>query len=271
MKEQSPYIEIKYRTLKDLQSPDFWDLFIELINKHQKEFNIKGQATSHADNPRYKPIEKEEILKTVNYKEPYNSAYICFGGNKPYYFKINFNIQDGAIVRNRYNFSFIDVKISRQYFIDGNKSEKINNWLILCTDLYCLFEPLCAFSHDYNDYIEIISGSHADQPCLDCPIMGVFWANFFGPGCVDYFGKDKLLKAPGITKKEELEDGGVLILTAPDPLEPNNPQNEKNQYDLWKYLGLTPLPKRGKAGVEISFKNILKLPEIISGMKNSSD
>lgn len=263
MKEQISFIQTTYRTLKDLQSPAFWDLFLDVIKKYKKDFGLMGQTISYANHPRYKPIVKEEILKAINDNKPSNSVHICFGGNKPYNFKIDFNLQNGEIVRNRHSFSFVDVRINSQYFMNENKAKNLNHWLVLCTELYDLFDPLCAFSHDDNDYVAIISGTHTDQPHIDCPISGIFWANFFGPCCIEFFGKDRLLKAPGIVKLEELKNGGMLVLTGPDPLEPNNPKNEKNQYELWKYLGLKPLPKRGKAVTEISFKDILKLPEIL--------
>ncbi len=53
---------------------------------------------------------------------------------------------------------------------------------------------------------------------LEDGLPGIHWANLFGPLYVDFFGREKLRTAPA-HYKEELPDGGILLLTAPNPLD----------------------------------------------------
>lgn len=48
-------------------------------------------------------------------------------------------------------------------------------------------------------------------------LPGIFWANFFGPDYVDWFGREKFDRLP-CYRLEELPDGGRLVLTSPSPL-----------------------------------------------------
>jgi hypothetical protein len=84
--------------------------------------------------------------------------------------------------------------------------------------------------------------AHIDQPHRDCPLAGVYWANYWGPKCVGYFGAERLLQAPWVVHRELLDDGGVVLLTAPDPLTPDDPTHRGNQLGLWRELGLRPVP-----------------------------
>ncbi len=52
---------------------------------------------------------------------------------------------------------------------------------------------------------------------LDQMLPGIYWANFFGPRYVHWFGDEKFEKLPAF-HKEQLTDGGWLILTRASPL-----------------------------------------------------
>jgi hypothetical protein len=65
-------------------------------------------------------------------------------------------------------------------------------------------------------------------------LPGIFWANFFGPDYVDWFGRDKFDRLP-CYRLEELPDGGRLILTSPSPLEYD--ASGETQEAIKHYLG----------------------------------
>lgn len=47
-------------------------------------------------------------------------------------------------------------------------------------------------------------------------LPGIYWANFFGRTCVEWFGEERIRSAP-CHALEDLPDGGALILTADTP------------------------------------------------------
>lgn len=203
MKKEIEYIETEYYSLRSLREPALLDDFLILMDKYSSEFGVKGITTSFAERPRYKPIIKDSIVSEINKKG--NEAYIRFGANKPYNIKIDFNIDDGEIINNRYNFSSVSLRIDRKYFF-SNIRRKVDAWLDFCIKLYDIFEPLFAFSHDSADSASIYGGTgNIKQPHLNCPVVGIFWANFFGPCCIDYFGRARILQAPGADKIEKLK------------------------------------------------------------------
>lgn len=63
---------------------------------------------------------------------------------------------------------------------------------------------------------------------------GIFWANFFGPDYVDWFGRERFDQLP-CYRLEELPDGGRLILTSPSPLEYD--MSGETQEAIKHYLG----------------------------------
>jgi len=189
--------------------------------------------------------------------------WIDFVGHKPYKFSLSICVEDGKVVRGRYRATAITIWIDKMYFVDGPEEEqkhRLDTYLTLCKDIYLLANPLCGECHDVDDHHAVnISLSkrgffrflefaystefgHIEQPYIDCPISGIYWANYFGPSCVDFFGRERLLNAPGIVKREELDGGGMLLFTAPHPLTPNDATHRANQLDLWNYLGLKPKP-----------------------------
>ena len=67
---------------------------------------------------------------------------------------------------------------------------------------------------------------------LSIGLRGVYWANWFGPTYVEFFGEHILRTAPSF-RGDRLSDGGYQILTAEDPWEPD-PDLERR---LQEHLG----------------------------------
>jgi len=71
---------------------------------------------------------------------------------------------------------------------------------------------------------------------LERGLPGIYWANFFGPLYVNFFGREKFLTAPA-HHKEELPDGGFLLLTAPSPSEYDRPEVQAMAEAIMDHLG----------------------------------
>jgi hypothetical protein len=71
---------------------------------------------------------------------------------------------------------------------------------------------------------------------LESGLPGIYWANFFGPLYVAFFGREKFQSVPAYYK-EELPDGGVLLLTAPSPLDYGRSQVHALEEAIIDHLG----------------------------------
>lgn len=67
-------------------------------------------------------------------------------------------------------------------------------------------------------------------------LPGLYWANFFGPIYVNFFGRERFLTAPAYYK-EELPDGGFLLLTSPSPLDYGRPEVRALEEAIMDHLG----------------------------------
>lgn len=67
-------------------------------------------------------------------------------------------------------------------------------------------------------------------------IPGIYWANYYGPFYVDWFGREKFEDLPCVFKKE-MPDGGYFFTTAPSPWEWNSEEARKIQSQIRDHLG----------------------------------
>lgn len=67
-------------------------------------------------------------------------------------------------------------------------------------------------------------------------IPGVYWANFFGRIYVDTIGRGKFLTAP-CYRREELPDGGFLLITSESPLDWDKPDVQELRKAMRDHLG----------------------------------
>lgn len=71
---------------------------------------------------------------------------------------------------------------------------------------------------------------------LEENLPGIYWANFFSPIYVQFFGREKFRTVPAF-HKEELPDGGYLLLTSPNPLDYGKPQVRALEQSIMEHLG----------------------------------
>jgi hypothetical protein len=260
---QSRRVIASFGTIMGVMNRSFIEGFLEMIDTYADEFGIKGYHL--VDKVRLKPLDKRLIIEELWLPNVAGRdlPWIYFAGRKPYDFDLSIHVEDGKVAVKRYNMTVVRVRVDRDYFIATSEEEqkrRLDTYLALCRDIYRLTKPLCGECHDADDE-DAISVSlskrglfrflgfaysaeygHIEQPHIDCPISGIYWANYFGPSCIEFFGHEKLLNAPGVVNREELEGGGMLLFTAPHPLTPDDPVHRANQLALWNYLGLNPEP-----------------------------
>ena len=154
------------------------------------------------------------------------------------------------------------------------KQENIDAFLAFARDIFAWGEMLHGYACHREDYkakneykiIEDWGGGVRMQRegawatnLYEC-LPGVYWANFFSKLFVDWFGRERMRTAP-CYRQEELPHGGILILTAPSPLDYDKPEVKELERALVAHLGpeaffdrrdperpckTPPFPKRGK-------------------------
>ncbi len=67
-------------------------------------------------------------------------------------------------------------------------------------------------------------------------LRGVYWANYFGPEYVSFFGQERVHSAP-CHRQVALSDGGCLLLTASTPLDFEQPEANRAERLLLDHLG----------------------------------
>ena len=82
---------------------------------------------------------------------------------------------------------------------------------------------------------------------LEDGLPGIYWANFFGPVYVKFFGVDKFRTVPAF-HKEELKDGGYLLLAAESPLDYARPEVRALERKIIDHLGRDAFFDRSRPG-----------------------
>ena len=251
-----------FRSVDVLKRADFIENLLNIIDEVKGEYYIEGYSYSFANKPRYKEILRDRLVKEILDKEDENSLMMVrIGGRKSPLFNLEIKSGTQEITRGRYDLSIVTIQINHDYFIDKTLNDnKLRSFLAFCKKIYYMTNALCGFVHDAidNNALAVSLGKrgmfslfglthsievgHIKQPHIDCPLNGISWANYFGPKCVQYFGEELLTKSVGVYDYERLNNGGLLIKTAPHPFSPDDKEHRQNQISYWKSLRLEPIP-----------------------------
>lgn len=133
-------------------------------------------------------------------------------------------------------FGSIVLSFNRVFFNDvleiNQKLERSVEIVIeLSKKLYAYLSPIYGFGEYGVGWREIPS----KEDILSGNVMRFCWTNFVPNNLVEKMGRKKLLSAPA-WKVEELNDGGVLLVLAQNPLNINEVESKK--IELMKYFGM---------------------------------
>lgn len=120
-------------------------------------------------------------------------------------------------------------------------SDEAGTFIEYAFELFKLFEPAYGQLYCKADYREknLVQGSVAANAVgndVRKHLPGIYWANFFGPRYVDFFGEDRLLSAPA-HKVEWLGEAGILLLVSESPFEYDDPQVKATEQAVVEHLG----------------------------------
>jgi len=126
--------------------------------------------------------------------------------------------------------------LDEDFFLEKDRTLR---FLELCKDIYAwgrMDHGLVAHEMEYKIKNELGAGAGVGGPNLTVSLPGVYWANFFGPVYVEWFGRQKFENLNAL-KKEPLEDGGWFILTRESPLQHDNRAARQAEERIIKDLG----------------------------------
>lgn len=120
-------------------------------------------------------------------------------------------------------------------------SDEARTFIDYAFELFKLFEPAYGRVYCKADYREknLVQGAVAANAVgndLRKHLPGIYWANFFGPRYVDFFGEDRLLAAPA-HKVEWLGEAGILLLVSESPFEYDDPEVKATEQAVVEHLG----------------------------------
>lgn len=94
-------------------------------------------------------------------------------------------------------------------------------------ELLDLITNICVSMNGVYGFIAHKTQASRQSPALTPAerLPGIYWANFFGPPYIDFFGSEKLLATP-CHEVREINENLILLLTAESPLQPEMLEND---------------------------------------------
>jgi hypothetical protein len=188
-------------------------------------------------------------------KYPYSPAVISDVTNK--WIKENIGMVLKRTSAPKYELDFggqhtkLLVKNELTIYLDSalfQQSQDAESCLTFLNALYMTLRPAYGYSVHRKNYLaknmQIIYPEGGNVSSMETWVgrdlskclRGIYWANWFGPVYVEFFGEERLESAPCF-RKERLSNGGYLILTAATPMEYEAPQAREIEEAVRDHLG----------------------------------
>jgi hypothetical protein len=120
-------------------------------------------------------------------------------------------------------------------------SEEAKTFVDYAFRLFNLFEPVHGRIYCMQDYRgkNLVQGSIAENAVgndLRKHLPGIYWANFFGPRYIDFFGEERLMSAPA-HEARWLGEAGILLLVSESPFAYDDPEVKATEQAVVDHLG----------------------------------
>jgi hypothetical protein len=240
-----PKIDILFYTHKNLRTDDTAIRLYEKVVSYGEPFDLNKWSI---DGGRWKkiriPKSFEEIRKLIPDPE-FDVISFVFVKEGDYFTEL-------GISRRGYNGfniygrpadpDIITLTIERELLEKDITNQLLERLIQITKDMYSLLNPYYGYGHDGDDWSPLrkeYKDENIDLRLFNERIFSPYWMNFFGPELVHNLGgREKVLNAPAY-KKELLEDGGILLLVEPSPLNPDLPSYRKKLKEIADYFGIS--------------------------------
>jgi hypothetical protein len=143
-------------------------------------------------------------------------------------------------------FETLSLGFDEKYIKEGRGLEqilssiiKLYKWGMPAHGYICHNEDWTRKNQYYTEGVNDILGRPMPQwggNQLQKGLPGIYWANLFGPIYVKFFGRERFLSVPAYYK-EELSDGGFLILTSETPFDYKEKKVQYMEKEIIEHLG----------------------------------
>lgn len=147
--------------------------------------------------------------------------------------------------------------IDKSYFLQDKRRK--SQYLELCKDYYAWGEMqhgFIALVEEYEMKNSFGSGRGVGGANLRRGLPGIYWANFFGPKYVEWFGREKFDSIDAY-QAERLPDGGWMIISRPEVLTWDEPAIRKREQQIIEQLGRDAFFEMGHPNKTISIPPFL--------------
>lgn len=120
-------------------------------------------------------------------------------------------------------------------------SDEARTFIDYAFELFKLFKPVYGRVYCMEDYRakNLVQGAVAENAVgndLRKHLPGIYWANFFGPRYVDFFGEDRLLSTSA-HEARWLGEAGILLLVSESPFEYDDSEVKATEQAVVEHLG----------------------------------
>jgi len=240
------YVRCIFWTDKDLREDDIILKVLKKVVAIGEPFSPNKMLLDDDTRMRYVkceiPKDYDRIKKSINV---YDNLKFGFMREQNDYFHLNFGRRsyDG---RNQYGRkaspNTVGLELERHLFTDDSIATQ---YVETCQLLYDKVSPYYGYVHESDDVQKI----HREDEWLEIfhtpQFSLIYWINFFGPSVVEnYGGRKRFLKAPG-WKVHELDDGGIMLILYPNPLQPETKEKRSVQNAVLQHFDLEPISLSG--------------------------
>ena len=187
---------------------------------------------------RYRKFKGAESLENLRKAIPsydFDDRSLGFLSEDKYYFYLNFSRRVGDEETGIPDPNVISLELDGKYF---NDKDFCDRFLELSKKIYHLCSPYIGEAHDLDDADKFFDDKRRLEYYGTPRFYVFYWANFLSPEGVEiYGGREKVLKAP-CYRVEELSDGGVLLVLAPTPVNPESKEFREAQNKLLAYFDM---------------------------------
>jgi hypothetical protein len=128
------------------------------------------------------------------------------------------------------------IKLDGRFF---EARERCSAFIECCTGIYqwgSVDHAYVALQDEYEEKNSFGEGSGVGGPNLGIALPGIYWANFFGPIYTRWLGEERF-RTLEAHRKEQLPNGGWLIIARPNPLIYDEPSTRAHERQIMAHLG----------------------------------
>jgi len=130
---------------------------------------------------------------------------------------------------------------SHRFSHNEPREDWVDTFISYCWEMLRVLRPPYGHLCCESDYLEKNVIDDEDRHAavgndLKKHLPGIYWANFFGPRYIEFFGEDHLLSAPA-HEVRWMDEAGILLMLSDSPLDYAKPEVRRREDTIIEHLG----------------------------------